>query len=58
MIESADDFIVLNCFGTLTNMSINAEILELTKRHIQSEEKIMESILAELKELNRRLKNG
>ena len=53
-----NDFIILNCFGTLTNMSINAEILELSKKHIQDEEKIMESILKELKELNRRLENG
>lgn len=53
-----NDFIILNCFGTLTNMGINAEILELSKKHIQDEEKIMESILKELKELNRRLENG
>lgn len=46
------NFIILNCFGTLTNMTINAEILELTKERIQNEN----SILAELKEINRRLK--
>ena len=49
-----NDFIILNCFGTLTNMCINAEILELTKKHIQNEE----SMLEQLKELNRRLENG
>ena len=49
-----NDFIILNCFGTLTNMSINAEILELTKKHIENEK----SIIEELKELNRRLENG
>ena len=49
-----NDFIILNCFGTLTNMSINAEILELTKKHIENEK----SIIEELKELNRRLEIG
>lgn len=49
-----NDFIILNCFGTLTNMSINAEILELTKKHIENEK----SMIEELKELNRRLENG
>lgn len=55
---NVDDFIILNCFGTLTNMMINSEILELTKRHIQNEEKTMESILNELKILNRGKENG
>jgi len=49
-----NDFIVLNCFGTLTNMTINAEILELTKKHIENEK----SIIEELKKLNRRLEIG
>ena len=35
-------------------MSINAEILELTKKHIENEK----SMIEELKELNRRLENG
>ena len=39
-------------------MMINSEILELTKRHIQNEEKTMESILNELKILNRGKENG
>ena len=52
------DFIILNCFGTLTNMMINSEILELSKKHYQDEKIIMESILAELKKLNERLNNG
>lgn len=56
--SNIDDFIILNCFGTLTNMMINAEILELTKKHIQNEEKTMESILNELKEINRGKENG
>lgn len=55
---NVDDFIILNCFGTLTNMMINSEILELTKKHIQNEEKTMESILNELKILNRGKENG
>ena len=55
---NVDDFIILNCFGTLTNMMINAEILELTKKHIQNEEKTMESILNKLKILNRGKENG
>ena len=55
---NVDDFIILNCFGTLTNMMINSQILELTKKHIQNEEKTMESILNELKELNKGKENG
>lgn len=52
--SDVDNFIILNCFGTLTNMTINAEILELTKKHIENEKLIVE----ELKELNRRIDNG
>lgn len=53
-----DDFIILNCAGTLANMNINAEILEKTKKHNQVQEKIMLAILEQLKQLNRRLENG
>lgn len=56
--NDVNDFIILNCFGTLTNMMINAEILELTKKHIQNEEKTMESILNELKELKGKENGG
>ena len=56
--NDVNDFIILNCFGTLTNMMINAEILELNKKHIQNEEKTMESILDELRKLNRGKENG
>lgn len=48
------DFIRLNCYGTLTNMMINAEMLELTRRH----NRVMESILSELKKLNGGDENG
>lgn len=51
---NTDTLIALNCFGTLTNMNINSEILELTKEHIENEKLIVE----QLKELNRRLENG
>lgn len=54
MSMNTDTLIALNCFGTLTNMNINSEILELTKKHIENEKLIVE----QLKELNRRLKNG
>ena len=52
------DFIILNCFGTLTNIMINSEILELSKKHYQDEKVIMESILSELKKLNKERNNG
>ena len=53
-----NDFIILNCYGTLTNMCINAEILELNKKQFKQESEIMESILEQLKILNEELKNG
>ena len=52
------DFIILNCSGTLTNMNINGEMLELAKKHYKEEHEVMESILVELKQINQRLQNG
>lgn len=53
------DFIILiNCLGTLTNMTINGEMLELAKKHYEQEKDLMKSILEQLEILNERLKNG
>ena len=52
------DFIILNCSGTLTNMNINGEMLELARKHHEKEQEIIKSILEQLKLLNERLKNG
>lgn len=53
------DFIILiNCLGTLTNMTVNGEMLELAKKHYEQEKDLMKSILEQLEILNKRLKNG
>lgn len=53
------DFIILiNCLGTLTNMTINGEMLELAKKHYEQEKDLMKSVLEQLEILNERLKNG
>ncbi len=53
------DFIILiNCLGTLTNMTVNGEMLELAKKHYEQEKDLMKSILEQLEILNERLKNG
>ena len=51
---NTDTILMMNCSGTLTNMMINSEILERNK----SNSDILKDILYELKELNRRLKDG
>lgn len=53
-----NDFIILNCSGTLTNMTINGEMLEITRKHFQEQNKVMKSILRQLERLNERLENG
>lgn len=53
------DFIILiNCLGTLTNMTVNGEMLELAKKHYEQEKDLMKSILEQLEILNEGLKNG
>lgn len=53
------DFIILiNCLGTLTNMTVNGEMLELAKKHYEQEKDLIKSILEQLEILNERLKNG
>ena len=53
-----DDFIVLNCLGTLMNMSVNTEMLNLTKEHFRQESETMKLILDEFRKLNEELKDG
>lgn len=55
-----DDYIAsivtINCLGTLTNMSINNQML--CKSKCDRTEELLEAILAQLKQLNERLDNG
>lgn len=56
--NGVDYFILLNCLGTLTNMGINAEILDLTRKNLMRQSEIMKTILDELKKISEELKNG
>ncbi len=45
--------ITISCLGTLTNMSVNMETLEKTK--VSQNDKLLDEILQQLKELNGKL---
>lgn len=51
-----DMLILLNCLASWGNFGTNGEILKDRTRH--REERLLESILDELRELNRRLEYG